>query len=63
MDDKEQQEIIDKEILRDDDITKTEEGTLIFNPFNPLNTKITLSDVQYILKKYNLQATVFNIKL
>ncbi len=37
-----------KEILRDDDIIKTEDG-LVFNPYNSLNVKITLSEVQSIL--------------
>jgi len=51
-----------KEIIRDDDIIKTDEG-LIFNPYNPLNTKITLSEVQSILSKYGLPTTVDNIAL
>jgi dsRNA-specific ribonuclease len=51
-----------KEILRDDDIIKTDEG-LIFNPYNPLNVKITLSEVQSILSKYGLPTTVDNIAL
>jgi dsRNA-specific ribonuclease len=51
-----------KEINRDDDIIKTEEG-LIFNPYNPLNVKITLSEVQSILFKYGLPKTVDNIAL
>ena len=51
-----------KEILRDDDIIKTDEG-LIFNPYNPLNVKIKLSDVQFILSKYGLPTDVHNIAL
>lgn len=51
-----------KEILRDDDIIKTDEG-LIFNPYNPLNVKIKLSDVQFILSKYGLPTNVHNISL
>jgi dsRNA-specific ribonuclease len=51
-----------KEILRDDDIIKTDDG-LIFNPYNPQNTKITLCEVQYILSKYGLPTTVDNISL
>ena len=47
--------------LRDEDIIKTDEG-LIFNPYNPLNTEITLSDVQFILTKYGLPAKIFNIE-
>lgn len=46
----------------DDDLIKTDEG-LIFNPYNPLNTKITLSEVQYILTKYGLPSTVRNLEL
>jgi len=51
-----------KEILRDDDIIKTDEG-LVFNPYNPLNVKITLSEVQSILSKYGLPTTIDNIAL
>jgi hypothetical protein len=51
-----------KEILRDDDIIKTDEG-LVFNPYNPLNVKITLSEVQFILSKYGVPATVDNMAL
>jgi len=46
----------------DDDIIVSEEG-LVFNPFNPLNIKIKLNDVQSILTKYNIPATVDNISL
>ena len=46
----------------DDDIIVSEEG-LVFNPFNPLNIKIKLNDVQSILTKYNIPATVYNISL
>jgi dsRNA-specific ribonuclease len=51
-----------REILRDDDIIKTDEG-LIFNPFNPLNSKITLSEVQSILSKYGIPPQVHNMAL
>jgi len=51
-----------KEILRDDDIIKTDEG-LVFNPYNSLNVKITLSEVQSILSKYGLPTTIDNIAL
>jgi dsRNA-specific ribonuclease len=51
-----------KEILRDDDIVKTEDG-LVFNPYNSLNVKITLSEVQSILSKYGLPTTIDNIAL
>jgi dsRNA-specific ribonuclease len=45
-----------------DDIIHTETG-LVFNPYNPLNVEITLSDVQSILAKYNLPIVVHNEKL
>ena len=51
-----------KEIIRDDDIIKTDEG-LVFNPYNSLNIKITLSEVQSILSKYGLPTTIDNIAL
>ena len=50
----------DKLISHDDDIIKTDEG-LIFNPYNPLNSKITLNDVQSILAKYNIPPTIHNM--
>ena len=49
-------------IAHDDDIIKTDEG-LIFNPYNPLNVKITLSEVQSILSKYGIPPNVNNIAL
>jgi dsRNA-specific ribonuclease len=49
-------------INQDDDLIKTEDG-LVFNPYNPLNIKITLNDVQSILSKYGLPPTVNNISL
>lgn len=52
----------DFKISHDDDIVRTEDG-LIFNPYNPLNVKITLSEVQSILSKYGLPSTVDNVAL
>lgn len=49
-------------IGHDEDIIKTEEG-LIFNPYNPLNAKITLCEVQSILSKYNIPSTIHNMAL
>jgi dsRNA-specific ribonuclease len=46
----------------DDDIIKNEDG-LIFNPYNPLNVEIKLSDVQFILTKYGLPPNVHNLNL
>ena len=45
----------------DDDIIKTEDG-LIFNPYNSLNTEITLSEVQSILTRYGLPNKVNNME-
>ena len=36
---------------------------LFFNPYNSLNKEITLNDVQYILKRYGVSATPYNLKL
>jgi dsRNA-specific ribonuclease len=52
----------DVKLAHDDDIIKTEEG-LIFNPFNPLNIKITLDEVKCILSKYGIPQTVNNVAL
>jgi dsRNA-specific ribonuclease len=48
--------------MNQDDIIKTEEG-LVFNPYNPLNVKITLCEVQSILSKYNVPPIVTNMAL
>ena len=52
----------DKNIIHDDDIIKGEDG-LIFNPYNPLNVEITLSEVQSILTKYGVPNIVHNVNL
>ncbi len=49
-------------ITHDDDIIKSEEG-LIFNPYNPNNTEITLNQVQSILTKYGIPGKVNNLNL
>ena len=59
---------VSKLIQHDDDITKlsgkTEDGEdMIFNPYNPLNNEITLSEVQSILKRYGVPGEIFNINL
>jgi dsRNA-specific ribonuclease len=53
---------MDPKISQDDDIVKTDEG-LIFNPYNPLNTEISLNDVQSILTRYGIPSQVFNMEL
>jgi dsRNA-specific ribonuclease len=50
------------QIIKDKDLIKTDEG-LIFNPYNPLNTEIKLSDVQFILTKYGLPFEIHNMEL
>ena len=49
-------------IQQDGDIS-TEDGTLIFNPYNSENREITLNDVQSILNKYGITANISNIQL
>ena len=49
-------------ITHDDDIIKSEDG-LVFNPYNPINVEITLSQVQSILTKYGIPPNVDNIAL
>ena len=49
-------------ISHDDDIIKSDEG-LVFNPYNPNNVEITLSQVQSILTKYGIPGKVSNINL
>ena len=51
-----------KQILNDDDVVDTDEG-LVFNPFNPKNKEITLSEVQSILRQYGVNAKVHNLEL
>ena len=51
-----------KTIMQDGDVTKCGDS-LIFNPFNPENTEITLNDVQSILKRYGINAPVNNLEL
>ena len=51
-----------KSLLQDDDLIRCEDG-LIFNPYNSLNTEITLSNVQSILTRYGIPAQIFNMEL
>lgn len=53
---------MENKLAQDDDIVKTDEG-LIFNPYNPLNTEISLNDVQSILTRYGIPSQVFNMEL
>ena len=47
----------------DDDVCYGSDGSLIYNPYNPLNKEITLNDVQSILKEFGITAKVNNIEL
>ena len=49
-------------ISHDDDIFNTVDG-LVFNPYNPNNVEITLSQVQSILTKYGVPGKVHNLAL
>ena len=49
-------------ISHDDDIFNTADG-LVFNPYNPNNVEITLSQVQSILTKYGVPGKVHNLAL
>jgi dsRNA-specific ribonuclease len=53
---------IEKSLIHDDDVIKCEDG-YIFNPYNNLNTEITLNEVQSILKKYGLPTKITNFEL
>ena len=53
---------IEKSLIHDDDVIKCEDG-YIFNPYNNLNTEITLNEVQSILKKYGLPIKITNFEL
>lgn len=46
----------------DSDI-KTENDELVFDPYNPANTEVSLKFLSNILKKYNVPDTVHNINL
>jgi ribonuclease-3 len=48
--------------INNDDIIKVDDN-LIFNPYNPFNVEITLSDVQCILQKYGIPPIVNNLEL
>ena len=55
-------EQFNSKILQEDDVHTSDEG-LIFNPFNPNNKEIRLSEVQSILKRYGLPGDVTNLGL
>ena len=51
-----------KEINNDGDIM-SDDGELVFDPYNSENRQITLNDVQSILRSYGINAKVNNIEL
>ena len=51
-----------KNISNDGDVAN-EDGNMVFDPYNPQNKEITLSDVQSILSKYGITAKVNNLEL
>ena len=51
-----------KTLLQDGDI-QTEQGELIFDPYNSNNVEITENEVCDILKKYGVPDTVHNLNL
>ena len=51
-----------KSITNDGDVV-TDDGALVFDPFNPENREITLNEVQSILKTYGITAKVNNLDL
>jgi dsRNA-specific ribonuclease len=55
-------DLITRSLANDDDVIRTEDG-LVFNPFNPLNTEITLNEIQCILTKYGIPPKIFNTEL
>jgi dsRNA-specific ribonuclease len=52
----------ENKLAQDDDIIKSDEG-LIFNPFNPLNIKISKNEIANILSYYNIPPTIHNTAL
>ena len=53
---------MEKKIQQDHDIHKEDEE-LIFNPYNSLNKEIRQKDVENLLKKYGINAPIFNFYL
>lgn len=50
-------------VENDGDITQTSNGSLLFNPYNPLNKRISLEEVQSILVRFGLPPTVYNLAI
>ena len=51
-------------LKHEEDIVYTENGSMMFNPYNEQNVEITLSEVQSILQKYGIPTpAIFNMQL
>tara|TARA_Y100000389_G_C17459382_1_gene520538 strand:+ start:2157 stop:3155 length:999 start_codon:yes stop_codon:yes gene_type:complete len=50
-------------LIKDDDIIKTENEQLIFNPYNSLNIEIKSNDVLSILQRYGVPSKINNFEL
>ena len=46
-----------------EDMVVSEDGLLLYNPYNNKNVEITQKEVEAILKSYGLPGTVYNLKL
>lgn len=50
-----------KNVLNDDDIVPAGDGTLLFNPYNPLNREITSDEVLGILTRYGVPTHMLQV--
>ena len=50
-------------LLKDDDIIKTDNEQLIFNPYNSLNIEIKSTDVLSMLQRYGVPSKINNFEL
>ena len=55
--------VIDTKNISNDGDVSTEDGNMVFDPYNPENREITLSEVQSILTRYGITAKIHNIEL
>ena len=51
-----------KQIANEDDVS-SQDGGLVFDPYNSGNKEITLNEVQSILRAYGIDAKVHNLEL
>jgi len=55
-------EYFSKEVMHDNDIHQENED-MVFSPYNSSNREIKLKDIIYILKKYGINANIYNSNL